>query len=107
MINILYEDNHLLVVEKPINIPVCEDESKDEDLLNILKVVNGIIKKSCDIYMKQLIFKKISKNREVNLYFARIVFITLVVSYVDLIKCLPACRLRVTLASPLLSVTAL
>ncbi len=37
MINILYEDNHLLVVEKPINVPVCEDESKDEDLLNILK----------------------------------------------------------------------
>ena len=37
MINILYEDNHLLVVEKPINIPVCEDESKDDDLLNILK----------------------------------------------------------------------
>ena len=37
MINILYEDNHLLVVEKPINVPVCEDESQDEDLLNILK----------------------------------------------------------------------
>ena len=36
-INILYEDNHLLVVEKPINIPVCEDESKDLDLLSILK----------------------------------------------------------------------
>jgi len=36
-INIIYEDNHLLVVEKPINIPVCEDESKDLDLLNILK----------------------------------------------------------------------
>ena len=36
-INILYEDNHLLVVEKPINIPVCEDESGDKDLLNILK----------------------------------------------------------------------
>ena len=36
-INIIYEDNHLLVVEKPINIPVCEDESKDIDLLNILK----------------------------------------------------------------------
>ena len=35
--NILYEDNHLLVVEKPINIPVCEDESKDLDLLSILK----------------------------------------------------------------------
>lgn len=37
MINILFEDNHLLVVEKPINIPVCQDESKDEDLLNMLK----------------------------------------------------------------------
>ena len=36
-INIIYEDNHLLVVEKPVNIPVCEDESKDLDLLSILK----------------------------------------------------------------------
>ena len=36
-INIIYEDNHLLVVEKPVNMPVCEDESKDMDLLNILK----------------------------------------------------------------------
>ena len=36
-INIIYEDNHLLVVEKPINIPVQEDNSKDEDLLTILK----------------------------------------------------------------------
>ena len=32
-INIIYEDNHLLVVEKPVNMPVCEDESKDIDLL--------------------------------------------------------------------------
>lgn len=37
MINVIYEDNHLLVVEKNINIPVCEDESKDLDLLTILK----------------------------------------------------------------------
>lgn len=36
-INIIYEDNHLLVVEKPINMPVCEDESCDLDLLNVLK----------------------------------------------------------------------
>jgi len=36
-INVIYEDNHLLVVEKPINIPVCEDESRDTDLLNMLK----------------------------------------------------------------------
>ena len=37
MINVLYEDNHILVVEKPINMPVQEDESKDLDLLNELK----------------------------------------------------------------------
>ena len=36
-INILFEDNHLLVVEKPINMPIQEDSSKDKDLLNILK----------------------------------------------------------------------
>lgn len=37
MINILYEDNHLLVVEKPVNIPVQEDRSGDMDFLSILK----------------------------------------------------------------------
>ena len=36
-INILYEDNHLLVVVKPANIPTCPDESKDIDLLTTLK----------------------------------------------------------------------
>lgn len=37
MINIKYEDNHLLVVEKPINIPVQEDSSRDLDFLTMLK----------------------------------------------------------------------
>lgn len=36
-INILYEDNHLLVVDKPVNMPVQEDSSGDPDLLNELK----------------------------------------------------------------------
>lgn len=36
-IPIIYEDNHLLVVEKPVNIPVQEDSSGDSDLLNLLK----------------------------------------------------------------------
>lgn len=36
-IPILHEDNHILVVEKPINVPVQEDRSKDADLLNMLK----------------------------------------------------------------------
>lgn len=37
MIKNLYEDNHILVVVKPENMPVCPDESKDPDLLNYLK----------------------------------------------------------------------
>ncbi len=36
-INILYEDNHIIVVIKPANMPVCLDSSKDKDLLSILK----------------------------------------------------------------------
>jgi len=36
-INIIYEDNHLLVVEKKPNIPVQQDSSKDLDMLTILK----------------------------------------------------------------------
>ncbi len=34
---ILYEDNHLLVVEKPVNIPTQADQSGDKDLLTMLK----------------------------------------------------------------------
>ncbi len=37
MLNILYEDNHLLVVEKPVNIPVQADASGDTDLLTLAK----------------------------------------------------------------------
>ena len=36
-INVIYEDNHILVVEKPINVPTQEDESKDIDFLTMLK----------------------------------------------------------------------
>ena len=52
MINVIYEDNHLLVVEKPPNIPVQADSSHDEDLLTLLK---GYIKekynKPGDVYL--------------------------------------------------------
>ena len=37
MIRVLYEDNHLLVVEKPANVPVQADASGDEDLLTACK----------------------------------------------------------------------
>ena len=36
-IRVLYEDNHLLVVEKPMNVPVQADISGDEDLLTACK----------------------------------------------------------------------
>lgn len=36
-VRIIYEDNHLLVTEKPVNIPVQEDSSRDCDLLSILR----------------------------------------------------------------------
>ena len=35
--NIIYEDNHIIVVIKPQNIPTQEDSSGDEDMLSILK----------------------------------------------------------------------
>jgi len=36
-IDVLYEDNHLLAVVKPPNLPVQADRSGDDDLLSILK----------------------------------------------------------------------
>lgn len=35
--NIVYEDNHVIVVIKPHNISVQEDDSKDPDMLTIIK----------------------------------------------------------------------
>ena len=40
-IPVLYEDNHLLVVVKPANLPSQGDSSGDEDLLTILKKYIG------------------------------------------------------------------
>lgn len=34
---ILHEDNHIIVVLKPQNVPSCEDESKDLDMLTMIK----------------------------------------------------------------------
>jgi len=36
-LNIAYEDNHIIVVVKPQNIPTQEDDSKDKDLLTMVK----------------------------------------------------------------------
>ena len=37
MLKVIYEDNHLLVVEKPVNMPVQADASGDPDLLSEAK----------------------------------------------------------------------
>lgn len=36
-LNVVYEDNHIIVVIKPQNIPTQEDESHDKDLLTMVK----------------------------------------------------------------------
>ncbi len=36
-LKVIYEDNHILVVEKPCNVPVQEDETGDKDLLTMCK----------------------------------------------------------------------
>lgn len=36
-INIIYEDNHILVVVKPQNMACCPDNSGDKDMLSLLK----------------------------------------------------------------------
>mgnify|MGYP001352515037 CR=1 FL=1 len=51
---IIFEDNHLLVVEKPINMPVCQDSSKDLDLLTALKD-----------YLKEISLDRESRQNEV------------------------------------------
>lgn len=36
-LNIVYEDNHIIVVVKPQNVPSCEDETGDTDMLRVIK----------------------------------------------------------------------
>ncbi len=34
---VLYEDNHIIIVFKPQNVPCCEDATGDKDLLTVIK----------------------------------------------------------------------
>ncbi len=36
-LNVIYEDNHIIVVEKPVNIPSQGDKTGDDDMLSIVK----------------------------------------------------------------------
>ena len=37
MLEIIYEDNHIIVVKKPFNVPTQKDSSNDESLLDMVK----------------------------------------------------------------------
>jgi 23S rRNA pseudouridine1911/1915/1917 synthase len=37
VVKVIYEDNHLLVVEKPVNILSQSDQTNDKDMVNLLK----------------------------------------------------------------------
>lgn len=37
MLNVIYEDNHIIVVEKPCNIPSQADKTGDKDMLTLVK----------------------------------------------------------------------
>jgi len=36
-LNVIYEDNHIIVVEKPVNIPSQGDKTGDIDMLTLIK----------------------------------------------------------------------
>ncbi len=51
-LKIFYEDNHILVVQKPNNIPSQADKTGDEDMLSILKsYLKKKYNKSGDVYL--------------------------------------------------------
>lgn len=51
-LNIIYEDNHIIVVEKPVNIPSQEDKTGDIDMLTLIKqYIKEKYNKPGDVYL--------------------------------------------------------
>ncbi len=51
-LNIFYEDNHIIVVEKPCNVPSQEDRSHDPDMLSLVKAyIKEKYKKPGNVYV--------------------------------------------------------
>lgn len=51
-LNVIYEDNHIIVVEKPVNIPSQEDKTGDIDMLTIIKkYIKEKYNKPGDVYL--------------------------------------------------------
>ena len=51
-LKVIYEDNHVIVVEKPVNIPSQGDKTGDEDMLSIIKAyLKEKYNKPGDVYL--------------------------------------------------------
>ena len=51
-IKVIYEDNHLLVIEKPVNMPSQKDSSNDPDVLTKMKeYIKVRYNKPGDVYL--------------------------------------------------------
>ena len=51
-LNILYEDNHVIVVLKPQGVPSCGDESGDDSLLEMVRrYLKVTYDKPCNVYV--------------------------------------------------------
>lgn len=51
-IKVVYEDNHIIVVDKPVNVPTQEDASGDPDLLGLVKAyLKEKYKKPGNVYL--------------------------------------------------------
>lgn len=52
MLNVIYEDNHVIVVEKPCNVPSQADKTGDADMLTLLKAyIKEKYQKPGDVYL--------------------------------------------------------
>ena len=51
-LHVIYEDNHIIVVEKPVNIPSQGDKTGDKDMLTIIKeYIKEKYNKPGDVYL--------------------------------------------------------
>ena len=61
--NVLYEDNHIIVAIKPVNVPSQEDKTGNKDMLNLaMKVKEGTV--SADEIAQLVAFAKESGGIE-------------------------------------------
>lgn len=52
MLNVIYEDNHVIVVEKPCNVPSQADKTGDADMLTLVKAyIKEKYQKPGDVYL--------------------------------------------------------